>query len=234
MTDGIDGTAIADRIVAAARGELGTDTRRGVLRKSAGAGAGLLALGAGAGGAAAQDDSFEDDIAVLNYALTLEHLEDVFYRRGTEEFSKEDFREAAYDDEQDLEQYPWDMEQAYDRMVTIGEHEATHTETLTSVINDLGGDPAGELEYDFGFETVADFIGIAMVLENTGVSAYDGAIKFIESAELTQAGATIATVEARHASYLNDLNNEDPFPEAFDTTRSRSEVLDAAGGFIES
>lgn len=54
----------------------------------------------------------------------------------------------------------------------------------------------------------------------------------IDREELLTAGATIATVEARHASYLNLLNDESPFPDPFDDPLSPGEVLDAAGGFI--
>jgi hypothetical protein len=64
------------------------------------------------------------------------------------------------------------------------------------------------------------------------VSAYDGAISLIETEDLLTAGATIATVEARHASYLNLLNGDSPFPDAFDEPLTPKEVLDAAGGFI--
>jgi hypothetical protein len=80
----------------------------------------------------------------------------------------------------------------------------------------LGGKPAGESEYDFGVNSVADFIATAQVLEDTGVMAYDGAIAYIDKPGLQTAGATIATVEARHASYLRLLNGEVPFPKAFD------------------
>jgi hypothetical protein len=52
----------------------------------------------------------------------------------------------------------------------------------------------------------------AQVLENPGVKAYDGAPAHIECAKLLTAGATIATVEACHASYLNLLNRDVPFP----------------------
>ena len=57
---------------------------------------------------------------------------------------------------------------------------------------------------------------VTQQLENVGVSAYDGALAFLTSAQLQTTGATIATVEARHASYLNLLNNMIPFPNAFD------------------
>jgi len=71
-----------------------------------------------------------------------------------------------------------------------------------------------------------DLLSVAAVLENTGVSAYDGAISRIDDADLLTTGARIATVEARHASYLNLLNGDDPFPEAFDPTRTESKVRD--------
>lgn len=45
-------------------------------------------------------------------------------------------------------------------------------------------------------------------------------------------GATIAIVEARHASYLNLLDGDLPFPAAFDSPKSPEEILDAASGFI--
>jgi hypothetical protein len=41
--------------------------------------------------------------------------------------------------------------------------------------------------------------------------AYDGAIAYIDRRALQTAGATVATVEARHASYLNLLNRAVPF-----------------------
>jgi hypothetical protein len=49
---------------------------------------------------------------------------------------------------------------------------------------------------------------------------------------LLRAGATIATVEARHASYLNLLNGDSSFPDVFDDLKPSSQVLDAAGGYI--
>ena len=103
---------------------------------------------------------------------------------------------------------------------------------MTTLVEQLGGTPVEERCYDFGYDNFSEFLGIAAVLENTGVSAYTGAINLIEDADLIQAGATIATVEARHASYLNVLNDESPYPEAFDPTLDQGEVLDAIDGFI--
>jgi hypothetical protein len=35
---------------------------------------------------------------ILNYALTLEHLEDTFYRDGLNQFTQEDFTNAGFDE----------------------------------------------------------------------------------------------------------------------------------------
>jgi hypothetical protein len=75
---------------------------------------------------------------------------------------------------------------------------------------------------------------IAATLENTGVMAYDGAIALLQSKDLQTAGATIATVEARHASYLNLLSGAIPFPTAFDMPKTMREILMAANQFITS
>ena len=161
---------------------------------------------------------------VLNYALTLEHLEYAFYRDGLALFSAREFKQAGFG------------KPAYGRLKTIREHERIHVETLTDVITDLGGDPVEEAPcYNFAeaFRSVKAFLATAQLLENTGVSAYDGAIALIESAELQTAGATIATVEARHAAYLNDLNGDSPFPAAFDEPKTPEQILAAAAPFFE-
>jgi hypothetical protein len=41
-------------------------------------------------------------------------------------------------------------------------------------------------------------------------------------------------VEARHASYLNLITGEIPFPAAFETPLTTEEVLEIAGPFIQS
>jgi hypothetical protein len=174
------------------------------------------------------------DIDVLNYALTLEHLEANFYIQGVDAFS-------AFD----LESYLLSQNfgtaiatTAYSRIIDIRDHEVTHVETLQNVITSLGGTPVPPCNYDFSsaFVDVATFLATTAVLENTGVSAYDGAIALIESRSLQTASATIATVEARHASYANELNGVSGFPAAFDTPVAPQEIINAvlATGFIIS
>jgi hypothetical protein len=161
------------------------------------------------------------DLDVLNYALTLEHLEFAFYRDGIGSFSfGSDSRGQSIDT----------------NLAAIRDHEGEHVATLTSVITDLGGEPVAEATYDFG-DAYADpmaFLATAMALENTGVSAYDGAGQFLTDPDLLTAAGTIVAVEARHASYLNLLNGELPFPAAFETPLTMDEVLKIAGPFIVS
>jgi hypothetical protein len=108
-----------------------------------------------------------------------------------------------------------------------------HVDTITTVITDLKGEPVAEAQYDFGYTDLAGFVGVAQVLENTGVSAYQGAAKFlIDEDELLTAALTIHGVEARHAAYLNGLQGESPFPDAVNPTLTPDEVLAAAGPFI--
>ncbi len=161
------------------------------------------------------------DIAILNFALTLEHLEYAFYREalGSSGFTKKDFK--GYLDPN-----------LYARLLDIRDHEATHVDALIATILGLGGDPVEELCYDFGYDTAREFLGVAQALENTGVSAYAGAIAGITDPDLQTTGATIATVEARHAGYLNLINRTNPFPAAFDTPLTMDEVLAIAGPFI--
>ncbi len=64
--------------------------------------------------------------------------------------------------------------------------------------------------------------------------AYDGAIRYVDAGDNLQAGAQIATVEARHAAYLNLINRESPFPSAFDQGKKPSEIFAAAKPFIVS
>jgi hypothetical protein len=51
---------------------------------------------------------------------------------------------------------------------------------------------------------------------------------------LQGAALSIHSVEARHAAYLNTVNGELPYPNAFDQAASQQEVIDAVSGFFVS
>ena len=167
----------------------------------------------------AVERDFVDDIDVLNYALTLEHLENAFYRDGVGlfDFGLDPFGNVIVD-----------------YLLTIGQHEATHVATLTEVITALGGEPVAEQAYDFSaaYADPLAFLQTAQALENVGVAAYDGAAAAISDPDLLTAAGTIVAVEALHASYLNVLNNDLPAPQPFEDPLSRAEVLEAAAPFL--
>lgn len=253
MTDIDDPKAYAERIAESVKEQAEDDggSRRSFLSRSVLAGGALLALGGGTGLAMGQDDdssmdemtaNFDDvegtDLDVLNYALTLENLENAFYREGLETFSVDDFAQAWYNrDFSDLSsETSEEVQMTYDYIEVIGEHEATHVEVLGEAITLLGGEPNPEAEYDFGLDEagVEEFLELAQVFENTGVAAYAGAGPFIESPDLQGVALSIHSVEARHAAFLNHLNDEIPFPNAFDPALSQQAVLDAVGPYIES
>ncbi|WP_330633267.1 ferritin-like domain-containing protein [Halocatena halophila] len=237
-TDGTSVDAILERVE-------GALNRRAFLRTTASAGVGLSMLSVAgsdptAGSlhstndeprtafSAKEDNDSVTDIDVLNYALTLEQLEATFYTCGQEKFSECEIENSAAAKRLGKEL----QSSTYDYFNRIRDHEQTHVEQLTTVINDLGGEPVSGLEFEFPLDTVEDYFALARTFENLGVSAYDGAIALIDSGELQTAGATIATVEARHASYLNLLTGEVPFPDAFDEPKSMEDVRAAASEFI--
>jgi len=168
---------------------------------------------------------FADAVEVLNYALTLEHLESTFYREGLDNIGPAAFEAAGFAPE------------VRENIVEIGRHEREHVEVLISVIESLDGTPVEEAEYDFGYEEgdITGFLATAAALENTGVSAYTGAAQYaIGADEILTAALTIHGVEARHAAYLNVLTGASPFPESFDPPLTPDEVLEIATPFFVS
>jgi hypothetical protein len=176
------------------------------------------------------------DLDILNFALRLERLEASFYTQGLAKFSAADI--AASQFAQNFG--PKQVANVYTNLQQIQQHETTHVMQISAAIMQMGGTPAATDCYGFQpyggdlktFKTADTFIAVAMTLENTGVMAYDGAIALVQSAALRTTAATIATVEARHAAYLNELNGVSPFPAAFDTPGSATSILTAAASFL--
>ena len=174
---------------------------------------GTSAVGPFVASALAQTDA--GDIDILNFALTLEHLEATFYARA-------------------LEEVPGLGGKALALTRQLRDDEAAHVKQLTTTIRRLGGRPAAKPRVDFGdaFASVPSYLKLATTFEDTGVSAYNGAAPKIRSIEILEAAGSIVQVEARHAALIRLRRGEMPAPRPFDVASGRDAVLAAVDGFI--
>ncbi|KAH7303644.1 ferritin-like domain-containing protein [Stachybotrys elegans] len=163
-----------------------------------------------------------DDAVILNYALTLEHLEDAFYQQGLSKFTEQDFADSGFD------------LVFYNNIKTVSSDETQHVKFLTSALKAAGANPVAACEYNFGVTDVKSFIATASILEGVGVSAYLGAAADIMSKTYLTAAGSILTVESRHSAYIRAGLDEAPFAQPFDAPLSYNEVYSLASQFITS
>ncbi|EJD51094.1 hypothetical protein AURDEDRAFT_181905 [Auricularia subglabra TFB-10046 SS5] len=176
--------------------------------------ASLLGSLAVSGVAAAPATTSADGL--LQYALTLEHLDEAFYKVALEKFSEREFRECGV--ERTL------IEQ-------IAEHEVVHVQVLQSL---LGSKATKPCEHSFPDTDVPSFKALAQTLEGMGASAYIGAAQYVTNKPLLTAAAVIIATEARHAAWLATTNDRDPWAGAFETPLALSQVYSIAAPFIVS
>ncbi|KAJ5037820.1 hypothetical protein NUH16_011421 [Penicillium rubens] len=162
------------------------------------------------------------DADILNYALTLEHLEASFYEEGLKNFTQEDFVKAGMKD-------PF-----YANLKEVASDEKEHVDFLTSALKAAGASPVARCTYNFPSADVNGFLALASVLEGVGVSAYLGAAASIMSENYLTAAGSILTTEARHSAYLRAAVGEVPFAQAFDNPLGLNEVYTVASPFIAS
>lgn len=182
---------------------------RGAL--AAGAAYGSAMAGPFVGRALAQSGATDADI--VNFALTLEYLETAFYAKALKLPLSADARKLAR---------------------LIHDDEAQHVDALTATVRKLGGKPAPMPRFSFPIKDEASFLKLAQTLEDTGVSAYNGAAPSITSKEVLGAAGSIVQVEARHAAAIRTLRGQSPAPDAFDRPLGKAAVLAAVKPLIRS
>ncbi|KAJ7696462.1 ferritin-like domain-containing protein [Mycena rosella] len=178
-----------------------------------------LALGAAAVPHIKRDDAI-DDTTVLNFALTLEHLENAFYSGALAKYSREDFEKAGLPS--------W----ARGRFVQVAAHEAAHVAFLSGALGDKATQPCN---YSFPYTDPKSFAGMSQVIEGVGVSAYTGAAQYITDKNYLTAAASVLATEARHASWVaSAVNKEAGWSGALDVPLGLNQVYTIAAAFITS
>jgi rubrerythrin len=204
-----------DRDGAIAEAAAGVDpvTRGAFLRRAAAITGGAIAGGALLSAGPALAATAKGDVAILNYALTLEYLESAFYREAVHKGALRG----------QLKQFA----------TVVAGHEATHVQALKQA---LGSKAVKRPSFDFkGTTSSASTFGpTAKKLEDTGVEAYQGQATNIKAKAILTAAISIHPVEARHAAWVAAILGQQPAPAAFNPEASMSTVLKAvkATGFL--
>ncbi|KAF8864598.1 hypothetical protein BDZ45DRAFT_581911, partial [Acephala macrosclerotiorum] len=149
-------------------------------------------------------------VGILNYALTLEHLEHKFYREGLANYTQADFIAANFAD-------PF-----YDNLKRISSDETEHVTFLTTALGDTAVE---ERTYSFPSTDPQSFVALASVLEGVGG---------LPRCRCLYPAGSILTVESRHSAYIRSELNTSPFPQPFDDLLTFNEVYTLAAGFIVS
>jgi rubrerythrin len=160
--------------------------------------------------------SMAGDLAIVQYALTLEHLETDFYNAVLDSgvLKNKNLGETAK---------------------LIRDSEQAHVDTLTGVVKDLGGKPKRPKT---NFDAVLEggemkVLETAAVVENLGAAAYLGQAGRIKSKDILAAALSIHSIEARHAAALNTVVGKTIVPDgAFAKPASMEEVLPKVKPFL--
>lgn len=144
-----------------------------------------------------------DPVEIFNYALTLELLEADFYNKMK---ASPFFATASSADQAAINQ--------------ISKHETSHVSLLNTVVAGIGGKPVSGITFSpTVFATLTSFaaqLGVAQLLEDTGVRAYKGraaelqgigdvTITGVGTINPLQSALQIHSVEARHAAHIRGM-----------------------------
>jgi len=156
------------------------------------------------------------DLKIVQYALTLEHVETDFYNAVID---------AGIIKNKALGKIA----------VMIRDNEQEHVDALTATVEKLGGKP---MRPKTNFDAVLEggprmVLETAATVENLGAAAYLGQAARIQSKEVLAAALAIHSIEARHAAALNTVVGRTIVPDgAFAKPASMAEVLPQVKPFL--
>ncbi|OAP58915.1 hypothetical protein AYL99_06212 [Fonsecaea erecta] len=164
----------------------------------------------------------EVDITILQFALTLEHLENTFYKEAFSSFQLQDFLNAGFDEE------------FFINLEFIASDESAHVDFLIAAIESAGVAPVQPCQYSFPVTDVTSFVTVSAILESVGTSAYLGAAPFIGSRDILAVAASIMATEALHTSAQRSSLGAVAASNAFTTPLDANSVFTIASQFIVS
>jgi len=159
------------------------------------------------------------DYGILQFALTLEHLEAAFYSEAATKFSAADFSSFNIPD-------------LYNEILRLARDEAVHVDVLTSTLRSLQKPAPSPCKYTFPYTSAASFLALAAKIESVGVSAYAGAPTSLRNPAVLSMAAGILSVEARHDAILRAASGIAPYPSPFDTPLDFNQAWTLASQFI--
>ncbi|GAM83833.1 hypothetical protein ANO11243_018230 [Dothideomycetidae sp. 11243] len=159
---------------------------------------------------------------ILQYALTLEHLENAFYNGALNTMPEAEFLAAGF------------SSAYYNNLKYIAHDEEQHVALLTSALTAVSASPVAAGTYDFPYNDAKSFVALASVLEGVGVSAYLGAAPDIVSAEYLTVAGSILVTEALHQSVQRFNLGQVAPANPYGTPLGLDEVYTLAAAFITS
>jgi hypothetical protein len=180
----------------------------------------LAACGSSGGGSKKSSEpksaGTKGDLAIVSYALTLEHIETDFYNAV---IGSRVIKDKAL----------------VDTAKMIRDNEQEHVDALTQTVKQLGGTPKRpKTNFDAVIKGGPKMVlETAATVENLGAAAYLGQAPRIQSKTVLAAALAIHTVEGRHAAALNRAVGKTIVPDgAFAKPASMAQVLPKIKPFL--